>query len=114
LTPAGANAWTAWTEIVDNNGVAFSSMMAVGTSVHITVIVVEVPSVNNQVFMFDFAYGTGRIPITSFRIYSGAVPKQDTRVYAKFIPSGQRLYYRGKCNLAGPQNCIVHFRYHYH
>lgn len=111
VTPAGANTWGAWAEVDDNNGVTFSSKLD-AVSQFLSTIVVETVSVNNQRFMFEFAYGDDKIVVTRLRVYSGAVPKQETSVKALVIPFGETVYYRGKCSLAGPQNCTVHFRYH--
>ena len=110
---AAANTWGAWTEIVDNNGVTFSSKLA-ALSGHITVIVVETVSVNAQRYMIELAYGAAKTLISPIRLYSGAVPKQDTRVHGVVIPAGEKVYYRAKCSQAGPQSCVGHLRYHFH
>ena len=113
LTAAGANVWSAWTEVVDNNAVTLSSKFAANAG-HLSVMTVETCSVNGQVYMWQLAYGAARTLISPGRIYSGAVPKQETRVYGLVIPAGQRVYYRLMCSQAGPQNLTGHFRYHYH
>lgn len=112
LTAAGADVWSAWTEIVDNNGVTFSSKVAAASG-HISVIVVETVSVNNQLYMAEFGYGASNTVITRIRTYSGAVPKQDTRVYSLITPAGETIRYRMKCSQAGPQSLTVHIRYHF-
>lgn len=116
LTCAGANVWGAWTEIVDNNAVTFSSRIsaAICDFAQITAVVVETCSVNDQRFMFEVAYGTPLVSIAPFRVYSGAVPKQESVFKAGPIPAGNRVYYRGMCSQAGPQSCTIHIRYSYH
>jgi len=109
-----ADAWTAaYTEIVDNNGITFSSKLA-ALSGHITVIVIETVSVNGQVYEIELTYGAAHTLISLLRLYSGAVPKQDTRIHSIIIPAGETVYYRAKCSQAGGQSCTGHLRYHFH
>ena len=109
-----ADAWTAaYTEIVDNNGITFSSKLA-ALSGHITVIVIETVSVNGQVYEIELTYGAAHTLISPVRLYSGAVPKQDTRIHSIIIPAGETVYYRAKCSQAGGQSCTGHLRYHFH
>jgi len=113
-----ANTWTAWTELVDNNAVTFSSKLAANIG-HISAIVLEQADTSDAHYLIELAYGasTGATPITPKRFYTGAVPVKDmrqlTKVRSAAIPAGQTVWYRAKCDVAGSKTCNGHLRYHF-
>ena len=107
-----ANAWSAWTEVVDNNGVTFSSKFALKEG-HISALVVETTSVAGKYYMSEIAYGDAKAIISRYRLYTGSVPKQESRLHGITIPVGEKVYYRSKASQGGI-NATLHFRYHYH
>ena len=109
---AVTNTWSAWTEIVDNNGVTFSSKFALKEG-HVSAMVVEVTSVANKRCMSELAYGDAKTIISRCRLYTGSVPKQEARLRGITIPVGEKVYYRVKSDQAD-LTAVLHFRYHYH
>lgn len=118
FTAAAANIWSAWAEIQDDGvPTTFSSKFAAQRG-HISLVMVEDCSVKDKVYMLEIAYGADKKIISPHRFISGTAPKepsiQEARVRSPVIPAGETVYYRMKCEQAGPQTAELSFRYHYH
>lgn len=112
-----ANTWSAWVEIVDDQGapVSLSSKFAVNAG-HITVMNAESTNVASALFMIELAYGASKISICRFRFTSETnqiAIAQIPRVRGVEIPAGETLYYRAMCATGG-KTANVYFRYFLH
>jgi len=110
------NAWLAWTEIVDNNAVTFSSKVA-ACQAHISAVIAEEVDTINKSYVYEIAYGDDKTIVSRARFASSAAnrgnPIQETRVRAAHIPAGETVYYRMKCETGGA-TADVSIRYHCH
>lgn len=110
-----ANTFSAWTEIVDNNGVTLSSKL-VNRNGHISATPIESIDKADRVFKFEIAYGAAKTVVSEYRFATGATTKlptiQHIRVRPEDIPEGETVYYRMKCSEAG-KSCTISLRYHY-
>ena len=97
---AGAvnNAWLAWTELVDNNAVTFSSKVDIG--LHISAVLIEKADTINKTYMYEIAYGDAKTVVARSRFAAAAAnkgnPIQEEQIHADDIPSGETVYYRMK------------------
>lgn len=119
LAGAGANAWSAWQEVVDSAAPTpnkFSDKFATKAG-HISAAQAEEATPADQVFMLEIAYGAAHTVISRARFISGATPKlaaiHQQRIRPSANPAGELLYYRLMCD-DGTGTCKVNFRYHYH
>ena len=111
--PAGADTFSAWAEIVDNNAVTLSSKFAANGG-HITGILTESASVTDKIYIFEISYGASKIIIATGRLLSGTVlltAKQQQRMSSVPVPAGETVYYRIKCE-TGAASVTVSLRYH--
>jgi len=110
---ASADTFGAWAEIVDNNAVTLSSKFAAAGG-HITGIQAESASVDDKMYIFEISYGASNIIVATGRLQS-ATNKinaiQQMRMSSKFIPAGETIYYRIKCETGGA-NITAGLRYH--
>jgi len=110
------NVFGAWAEIVDNNGVTFSSKF-VAMNGHIDSILVENTSAKDEVYVFEIAYGVStKVIIDRGRIKSASVLVGTTQNSGKksvLITEGQTIFYRMKCETGGA-TWTGSFRYHAH
>lgn len=110
-----ANTFGVWVEIVDNNAVTLSSIIA-ACYTHISSVIVEDVSVTDKIYIFEISYGVSNIVVLRGRILSGTT-LQDTlqqgRRRVLTIPVGEAVYYRLKCETAGA-TLQVALRYHCH
>jgi len=112
---AVANAWSAWTEIADNNGITLSSKFATKDG-HLTAINLEVLDTVNERYMVELAYGTAKTTISPARFQSSIATiglSTSTNIKSEPIPAGEKIYHRTKCE-TGAATVQLHFRYHYH
>jgi len=111
-----ANTWSAWTEIADSAATKLSASF-VDSPGHITSMVIETISDNAAIYMFEIAWGTAKVPITSGR-FAGVGKFQAAHIQDRFwappFPASQLIYYRMKTETAVADTCTVHFRYHVH
>ncbi len=118
LAGAAANAWSAWTEIVDSAAPTpnkFSDKFATKDG-HISAAQAEEATPADQVFMLEIGYGDEHVIISRARFISGATPKlsaiQQQRIRPLANPAGEKVYYRLMCD-DNTGACKVNFRYHY-
>ena len=113
---AGANTWSAWTEIADSGATKLSASFATMPG-HLTSIIIETVSDNTALYMFEIAWGAAKSPVTSGR-FAGAGKFQAAHIQDRFwappLPAGQLIYYRLKSDTGVADTCTVHFRYHAH
>lgn len=113
---AGANTFSAWTEIADNNAVTLSSKFATADG-HITACVVETISDDAAIYLFELSWGAANNIITRMR-FAGVGKFQAAhmvdRFYGTIISAGETVYYRMKTETGVADTCTVHFRYHSH
>ncbi|GAH24851.1 unnamed protein product [marine sediment metagenome] len=113
---AAANTWSAWTEITDG-AVTFTSKLSTNDG-HISAMVIEEVDTVDKRYMIEVSTGPNYSIISRHRFTSGAAPilpaLQFIRVRSKLIHAGETIYYRMKCEQAGPKKCKVYFRYHFH
>ncbi|MBA7651233.1 hypothetical protein ES703_59050 [subsurface metagenome] len=112
-----ANDFSAWAEIaVDVTGVTFSSKVA-SEDGHISAILIEDMSVKDKHYLLEIAYGDGKTNVLRHRFIAWDIKKLDAVNYMKIraaaIPSGEKVYYRLKCETAGA-TCEISLRYHTH
>ena len=118
LTAGGvANTFGSWVELdVDGNGDTFSSKVAL-IGQHISGILVEDLSIKDKRYLLEIAYGDAKTNVLRHRFLSGEVKKleaiQFVRIRAEYIPAGETVYYRMKCETAGA-TCEISLRYHTH
>ena len=112
---AGANTWSAWTEIADSGATKLSDACA--TDMHLTSMIVETVSDDAALYMIEISWGASNILHTTDR-FAGAGKFQaahmQSRYWAPPIPAGQLIYYRMKTDTAVADTCTVHFRLHCH
>jgi len=108
---AVANAWSAWTSIVDSPAGNTLNGAFVTAHGHIADITIETNSNNNQVYMLEISYGASRTRVAAIRFYGGSVPKQSERIRSIIIPAGESIYYRMKCETGGA-TAEGHIRYY--
>jgi len=110
------NSFCDWVEIEDNNGIMFSSKF-VSSIGHLASILIEGVDVKDKAYLIELAYGSDKTSITSYRFIAGETNKlpaiQQVRIRTEHVPSGEKLYYRMKCETSG-KTCTLSFRYHYH
>lgn len=115
FTAGDANVFSSWAEIVDNNTVTFTSKVT--EDVDISAILIESASVTDKVFLIELSYGSEKTIITRYRFIAGEtsfLPAiQQIRIRASYIPSGETIYYRLKCE-TGAATCTLHIRYFTH
>lgn len=108
--------WLAWTEIVDNNAVTFSSKVAACES-HISGVLVEDVDTTGKTYMYEIGYGDAHTVVTRARFAASDAnkgnPIQESRVRSDHIPVGETVYYRMKCETADA-TAQVSIRYHCH
>jgi len=113
---AGANTWSAWTEIVDSGATTLSSIFATNRG-HITEMVIETISDSAAIYMTEIAWGAAKSLITTAR-FAGVGKFQSAndvkRFWSPHLGAGQTIYYRMKTETAVADTCTVHFRYHLH
>lgn len=109
-----ANTFSAWTEIVDNNAVTFSSKLASNTGL-ISSFAIESANTANKVYFAEISYGAGKTVVSRhrFSIAVGQLTPFQTRVRALTIPAGETVYYRMKCETASA-TCTLNIKYHFH
>lgn len=108
------NEFSAWTEIVDNNTVTFSSKIT--SDVHISSVLVESTSIKDVIYIYEISYGDSKIIIARARLLSGTnqvSSEHQTRVRNLEIPAGEIVYYRMKC-ATGNNTITLSLRYHLH
>jgi len=110
LTAGLANTWSGYTSIIDSGANNFDTIAA-ASSIHISGLVVEAVSANDNVYMLEVSYGPSHTRISVVRILGGNVPKQDTKVRAMDIPMGSNVYYRCMCETGGA-TLNLHIRWH--
>lgn len=113
-----ANTWSAWAEIQDDDTppVTFSSKII--CIVHLSGLLIEDLSNKDKRYELQIAYGDAKVHITTHRFLTGEVVKklaaiQFIRVRAAHIPTGEKVYYRMRCETAGA-TCEISLRYHCH
>lgn len=113
---AVANVFGDWAELdIVGGGDTLSSKFtdAVG---HISAVVVEDLSIDDEVYDLEIAYGADKTIITPHRFLSGEVKKLSgvmyVRVRAPQMPAGETIYYRMKSEEA-LATCQIHVRYHF-
>jgi len=113
---AGANTWSAWTEIADNAATKLSTLFATSPG-HITSMIIETVSDNAAIYMYELSWGAAKNLITSGR-FAGSGKFQAAHIQDRFwapaFQAGQLNYYRMKTETAVADTCRVHFRYHLH
>lgn len=117
FTAGGTNhIWLAWTEIVDNNAVTFSSKLAACDG-HISAVLVEDVDTIGKSYLYEIAYGASHTVIARARFAASDAnkgnPIQEARIRADHIPAGETVYYRMKCETASA-TAQVSIRYHCH
>lgn len=112
---ASADTFSAWTEIVDNNAVTFSSKLALKSG-YISSTMAESASATDKVYIYEISYGAAKTVIGRGRLMSGSVRISNTQ-QARFrgleIPAGETVYYRIKCETGGA-DITASIRYHTH
>ena len=109
------NVFSAWAEVADNNAVTLSSKFTACEG-HFSVIMTEDVSVKDKRYLLELAYGAPKTIISRMRYVAGNVQigtKQEATVQGIYVPVGEKVYYRLKCETADA-TAVVHFRYHYH
>lgn len=114
---AVANTFSEWAELdIDGDGNTLSSKLADNIS-HISAVIIEDLSDDDEVYDLEMAYGAGKTNIGRHRFLSGEVKKLSgvmyIRIRAPEIPAGETIYYRMKCS-QGDATCEIHVRYHFH
>jgi len=113
---AGANTWSAWTEIADSGATKLSASFAASPG-HISSMLVETISDNAAIYMIEVAWGAAKNLITTMR-FAGVGKFQAAHIQDRFwappFPLNQLIYYRMKTETAVADTCTVHFRYHCH
>jgi len=112
---AVANAWSAWTEIADNNGITLSSKFAAKEG-HLSAINLEVLNTINNRYMIELAYGAAKTLISPLRFQASIATiglSTSTDIRTSRIPAGEKVYHRTKCE-TGAATVQLHFRYHFH
>lgn len=112
---ATPDTFSAWTEIVDNNAVTFSSKLALKGG-HVSSIMAESSSVDDKVYIYEIGYGAAKTVVARGRLMSGSVRisvTQQERIRALEIPAGETVYYRIKCETGGA-DITASIRYHTH
>ncbi len=111
----GDNEWSDWIEIEDSSGNKFSDKVT--TTTHISALLVEDANVKDKVYLIEIAYGDAKVLITPYRFIAGELVKmpavQQIRVRSEYVPAGEKIYYRMKCETGG-KTCDLHIRYHLH
>lgn len=109
------NIFGAWAEIVDNNGIKLSSKFLLNS--HISSINMEKASIKDKIYILEISYGDSKIVVIRCRFLSGDTIKLNHifqgRIRALEIPSGEKVYYKMKCETADA-TIIIHMRYHSH
>lgn len=108
----GIDTWTAaWTEITEAPGGTTLTQKFATKAGYITDIMLYGFLTANIMYMIELGYGATPIVIGRARTYDDwtyHIPLWSAR-----IPAGQTIYYRAKCEIAGPQHLHASFRYHY-
>lgn len=115
FTSGIADTFGAWAEIVDNNAVTFSSKVTSPT--HISGTIIEGTDTADKFWVLEISWGASNVIVARMRFGSGSkfvAPAQQVRVRAGFIPTGETVYYRLKCEDTAGAVATAHFRYHYH
>lgn len=108
------NVFGAWAEIVDNNGVTFSSKFASNIS-HLSSLDIEDASVSDKIYVCEISYGDSKTVVSHHRwvIGTGKLTERKARFRPLQIPAGETVYYRMMCETGGATS-LVHFKYHFH
>lgn len=108
------NTFGAWTEIVDNNAVTFSSKLASNDG-HLSTLDIEDASVSGKVYVCEISYGDSKTVVSRHRwvIGTGKQTERKGRFRPLKIPAGETVYYRCKCETGGATS-VLHFKYHFH
>ena len=79
-------------------------------------VIAEASSLRDKIYVLEISYGMAKIVIGRARMLSATNQIAHTvqeRMRNLFIPKGEKIYYRLKCETADA-TATVHFRYHYH
>ena len=111
----GDNEFSDWVEIEDSEGHKLSDYAV--AHLHISALMVEDANVKDKAYMIEIAHGDAKTLITPYRFIAGETTKlpavQQIRVRSEYIPAGEKVYYRMKCETGG-KTCDLHIRYHLH
>lgn len=115
---APANTWGAWAEIEDDDTPPVTLSSKIICIVHLSGLLIEDLSTKDKRYELQIAYGDAKTHITSHRFLFGDTVKklaaiQFIRVRADHIPTGEKVYYRMRCETAGA-TCEISLRYHCH
>jgi len=106
-----------WVELaVDVSGTTFSSKVATENG-HISGILIEALDTDDKRYLLELAYGDDKTVVLRHRFVSGVTKKLAAinfmRIRADYIPTGETVYYRMKCETASA-TCEISLRYHTH
>ena len=91
-----ANTWSAWAEIVDNNGAKLSDKITANS--HITGLLIEDTSKKDDAYLVEIAYGDAKTLAACYRFIAGETTKlpavQQIRIRAELIPPTEKLHFR--------------------
>lgn len=116
--PTGADTWSAWAEIADDQGSpdTLSSKFA-SNSGHITAMLVEDADTGGTLYMVEISYGASNTIVSRHRVLTetNKLPTaQVSRERGHLIPAGETIYYRCMCETEGNKTLNAHFRYFLH
>ena len=110
-----ANTFSAWTELVDNNAVSFSSKIA-DQDGHISNILLEAVSATDKIYILELSCCDDNTIITRARWIVNLAnigTSCAANVRSVKIPAGETVYYRLKCETGGA-TAEISLRYHTH
>ncbi|MBA7491258.1 hypothetical protein ES702_01803 [subsurface metagenome] len=113
---ADAHEWSSWAEIIDSATNKLSDLFTMDG--HLTAFLIEDANLKEKIYIFEIAYGDDKTIVSRNRFIAGETvklpPIQQIRVRSDHIPTGEKIYYRMKCEQAGSKTCQLHIRYYMH